>query len=279
MDKTDELGFALAIAAHEPAWYSHLCARERGARDARPFVDLEPFLDSRELDALDASLRAAVDDGGAAPDGGGASADGPAVWTEFRANCRKHADAIELQTRSRWPAHFEFEHCRRHRGNPHYWRPNANHADARFAALRGFVARLPFFEYTGKVTVIVNAPGDEGAEHVDHKMADWVSEFVWLRTSARKRFYVRDREGARHFVRSRCVWFDDHLAHNIARVDDAPATFSIRVDGKFNARFRSILACRGCFAQPGLREVLLAQCANTASADAEDIQFREPAPA
>ena len=64
-----------------------------------------------------------------------------------------------------------------------------------------------------------------------------------------------------------------------ARVDDGPATFSIRVDGKFNARFRSILACRGCFAQPGLREVLLAQCANTASADAEDIQFREPAPA
>ena len=43
------------------------------------------------------------------------------------------------------------------------------------------------------------------------------------------------------------------------RVDDAPATFSIRVDGKFNARFRSILARRGCFAQPGLREVLLAQ--------------------
>ena len=49
--------------------------------------------------------------------------------------------------------------------------------------------------------------------------------------------------------------------------------------GKFNARFRSILARRGCFAKPGLRDVLAAQCANTASADAEDGQFREPAPA
>ena len=31
------------------------------------------------------------------------------------------------------------------------------------------------FESTGKVTVIVNAPGEVGVEHVDHKFEDWVS--------------------------------------------------------------------------------------------------------
>ena len=31
------------------------------------------------------------------------------------------------------------------------------------------------FESTGKVTVIVNAPGEVGVEHVDHKLEDWVS--------------------------------------------------------------------------------------------------------
>ena len=38
---------AMTLAAHEPAWFSHLRAHER-TRDARPFVDLEPFLDARE---------------------------------------------------------------------------------------------------------------------------------------------------------------------------------------------------------------------------------------
>ena len=39
---SDELSFALAIAAHEPAWFSHLRAHER-TRAARPHARRSPL--------------------------------------------------------------------------------------------------------------------------------------------------------------------------------------------------------------------------------------------
>ena len=108
-----------------------------------------------------------------------------------------------MHNRVGWPEHFGFEECRRHRGNPHYWRPNyafhgrnittttpppsldANEdiadclgTEGQLGVLSTFVVEnlVPsIFESTGKVTVIVNAPGEVGVEHVDHKFEDWVS--------------------------------------------------------------------------------------------------------
>ena len=52
---SDELSFR---ARDRRARARVVLASARARADARPFVDLEPFLDARELDALDVSLRA-----------------------------------------------------------------------------------------------------------------------------------------------------------------------------------------------------------------------------
>ena len=230
-----------------------------------PFTDLTSFVNADELRALDLYL--------AERDLFNFQAHEVCV---FAAACRKHGDAIELHTKTGWPDEYGFEECRRNRGNGEYWRPNAN--AARLPGLVAFVARLPFFERTGKVTIILSAAGSCGAEHVDHKFDGWVSEFVWLRVaSSAKRFYVRGvgPDPPRHYVgvpgRACVVWFDDHLAHCIAPAEED--SYSIRIDGVFTPAWRKRLAQVGqCGEQVlrsagGLNAVLAAQ------------RFAEPPPA
>jgi hypothetical protein len=178
---------------------------------------------------------------------------------EFPAAGRKHADAIELQDRGgygddeTWPASFGFRECRGRRGSAEFWRHNAN--AAQLPVLVAFVDRLPFFESTGKVTIILSNAGDTGVEHCDHKFDDLVSEFVWLRTGVgpRKQFFVRDADGNKCYLKEKkigdddgaCVWFDDHHSHSYDPIDEA--CYSIRIDGVFTDAFRKHICSVGVF--------------------------------
>ncbi|KAI2511145.1 hypothetical protein MHU86_3280 [Fragilaria crotonensis] len=180
------------------------------------------------------------------------------AFTEFAAAGRRHADSIDLQTRTGhgenidWPAGFGFFECRANRGSAEYWRHNDN--AARLPELVAFVDRLPFFESTGKVTIVLSQAGDRGAEHVDHKFDDLVSEFVWIRTGVgpRKEFFIRDACGTKCYVDDKksegegiCLWFDDHHTHSIDPIIEA--CYSIRIDGVFNDAFRNYICNVGTF--------------------------------
>jgi hypothetical protein len=120
--------------------------------------------------------------------------------------------------------------------------------------------------------------GDLGAEHVDHKFDNLVSEFVWLRTGVgpRKDFFVRDADGNKRYVEEKesegegaCLWFDDHHTHSIDPVVEP--RYSIRIDGIFNDKFRHYICRVGTFCSQspdgatlgGLCGVLRAQGAGT----------------
>ena len=148
-----------------------------------PFTDLTRFISPEALDALDASLAANLVKGATTP---------------FLADDLKHADAVELcdKDTSQWPpaaaTEDAFRTCRRRRGDPSTWRPNENAATLR--ELSDFARDLEIFEATGKIAVLVNAPGSTGVEHVDHTMPDLVSEFLWIRPKwSTKIFYAKDR--------------------------------------------------------------------------------------
>ena len=197
----------------------------------------------------------------------------PFVISEFAAAGRKHADAIELQSREGWPVEYGFRECRQTRGSAEFWRHNEN--ASRLPGLITFVSRLPFFISTGKVTVILSEKGSVGSEHVDHRFDDFVSEFVWLRTGvgATKEFYVRDADGEKRYIKrdaeggaSSCVWFHDRHSHSIEK-NVLESSYSIRIDGVFTDQWRKYLCDFGVFAQQsvqgttwgGFREVLRAQ--------------------
>jgi Methyltransferase domain len=226
--------------------------------------------------------------------------------TDFDAAGRKHADSIVLQDLTSYgggpdddddddgnseaatvgvPVEDDFRECRTHRGSPEFWRHNAN--AAQLPGLVSFVDRAlqPFFQSTGKVTIILSPKSAVGVEHVDHKFNDWVSEFVWLRTGvgAGKPLYVRDANGDKRYVNDHdnsrkssdgvstsssssacCIWFDDHHAHSFDTIDEA--CYSVRVDGCFTEEFRKHLCQVGTFwngnqqgSSGGLRDVLQAQ--------------------
>lgn len=186
--------------------------------------------------------------------------------TDFDAAGRKHADSIVLQditgygddtldtaaTSAATTGPIDFRECRTHRGSAEFWRHNEN--AAQLPGLVAFVDRAlsPILSSTGKVTVLLSKAGDEGVEHVDHKFADWVSEFVWLRTGvgATKEFYVRDADGRKCYAAGNrnnecCIWFDDHHSHSFDTI--AEASYSIRVDGCFTEHFRAHLCKVGTF--------------------------------
>ena len=123
-----------------------------------PYTDLDSFVSSAHLDTLGVFLENKLP---------AILSDDTCIKQSFYAACRKHGDAIELQDNIDWPTKFGFKECRQNRGNPQFWKPNANHA--LLDELVNFIEKLPFFEYTGKVTIIINKPGVPGVEHVDHR--------------------------------------------------------------------------------------------------------------
>lgn len=218
------------------------------------------------------------------------------VTVDFDAAGRKHADSIVLQDYqsgygdddATLAEPLDFRECRTRRGSPEFWRHNEN--AEKLPGLVSFVDRAlrPFFQSTGKVTILLSQAGDVGIEHVDHKFHDWVSEFIWLQTGvgAIKQLYVRDAAGDKRYAVAEndacCVLFDDHHSHSFDTIDEA--CYSVRVDGCFTEEFRKLLCTKGTFwsnsslvnisACGGLRDVLQSQGSNLQPLSAKALQSK-----
>ena len=171
----------------------------------------------------------------------------------FVANNKKHGNAIQLTDTINWDSKFGFRESRLYRGNPHCNKLNEN--SVVLHKLTKFIYNLPFFKHIGCICIILNEPNVEGSEHCDHMFDDIVSEFVWLRTENKKRFFVRDNQGNKHYINNNCIWFDDHFMHNITPISEP--CFSIRIDGKFNDKFRNYIANQNKFKKSIFKQVLL----------------------
>ena len=126
----------------------------------------------------------------------------------------------------------------------------------KFDKLKLFVNKLPFFEYTTRVVIIINEPNKSGSRHCDHKFHDIVSEFVWIRTNKKKQFYV-EKNNKKYHVKNYCIWFDDHRMHSITPINEK--CFSIRVDGRFTDYFRKYIANQNNFHKKQYKEVFIKQ--------------------
>ena len=115
------------------------------------------------------------------------------------------------------------------------WRPTADAEE--FRALTDFIATLPF-EATGRIIVMYDDSGRAVPAHRDHDSAELCHEFVWLRTSLDKPFYMLNPEtGEKLHVRGHSAWFD--TVNQFHGADSSGGlSFSIRVDGKFSADLR-----------------------------------------
>jgi hypothetical protein len=116
------------------------------------------------------------------------------------------------------------------------WRPSEEAAE--FSELMDFIATLPFAA-TGRMLIIYDDSGREVPAHRDHDSEELCHEFIWLRTSFDKPFYMLDpRTGEKLYVEGHSAWFD-----TVNQFHGAEATgglsFSIRIDGRFSDSFRS----------------------------------------
>ena len=105
-----------------------------------------------------------------------------------------------------------------------------------FPKLQEFVKRLPMSEI-GRVSGFVSEPGIAGVLHKDHPQDHALKEFIWVRLSADKKFFVYD--GAKTYIESTAAFFNVLDFHGA----DAPTrlTFSIRVDGRFTPELREAI--------------------------------------
>ena len=248
-------------------------------QESGPFVDLTDFVPLEELQELDDYLKERL----VFSENEKVRLQGGEIGL-FTAKGYKHADSIDLTDRdtSGWCAdaftpysgNDDFRVCRGHRGDPKTWRTRNNPNARELPGVIDFVQNLPFFDQTGKISIICNRPGSQGVEHSDIELPDLVSEFVWIRPpSSKKKFYVRDPEtNEKHMFCGNIAWFDDHLLHNLEPVDEEVYQVSIRVDGRFTPTFRSLISQQGTFGDAlvppkwkeelppgGLKEVFLGQ--------------------
>ena len=109
-----------------------------------------------------------------------------------------------------------------------------------FAELTAFIATLPF-EATGRAIIMYDDSGRPVSAHRDHDSLDLCHEFVWFRTNMDKPFYMLNpKTGEKLYVRSHAAWFDTVNQYHGAD-GTGGLSFSIRVDGRFDADFRRLV--------------------------------------
>jgi hypothetical protein len=119
--------------------------------------------------------------------------------------------------------------------NPDVWEPSPESLE--FTPLMEFLATLPFAA-TGRMIIIYDSEGNSVPAHRDHVESEVCNEFIWMRTNFDKPFYVLNpASGEKRYVASHTAWFDTVNQYHGADAADG-LTFSIRVDGVFNEEFR-----------------------------------------
>ena len=125
---------------------------------------------------------------------------------------------------------------------------------AEFGELMDFIATLPFAA-TARMIIMYDDSGRAVPAHRDHDSPELCHEFIWFRTNLDKPFYMLEPEtGEKLYVRSHSAWFD-----TVNQFHGADATgglsFSIRVDGRFSDELRRTIPFprRGRSAAPALR--------------------------
>ncbi len=116
------------------------------------------------------------------------------------------------------------------------WAPSAEAEE--FAEVMDFVRALPF-KSTGRIMIMYDFSGSPVTAHRDHDRDDMSHEFLWLRTSLAKPFYLMDqRTKERKYVETYSAWFD--TVNQFHGADAAPGlSFSLRVDGIFTDELRA----------------------------------------
>ncbi len=107
-----------------------------------------------------------------------------------------------------------------------------------FSELMEFIETLPF-RATGRMIIMYDDSGRAVTAHRDHDSAELCHEFIWMRTSFKKPFYMLNPEtGEKLYVSSHSAWFDTVNQYHGADASGG-LSFSIRVDGIFTDEFRS----------------------------------------
>lgn len=109
-----------------------------------------------------------------------------------------------------------------------------------FSELMSFIDTLPF-DGTGRIIIMYDDSGRPVSAHRDHDSAHLCHEFIWFRTNFDKPFFMLNPEsGEKLYVRSHAAWFDTVNQYHGAD-GTGGLSFSIRVDGRFNADFRRLI--------------------------------------
>lgn len=122
-----------------------------------------------------------------------------------------------------------------------HWMPGANYPLYDF--FFDWLHDQQIFATYGRVYGFLNCPYQMEMPHVDMEEPDKPCDFIWLRTSLSKSFFIqpyRDCEPAeRSYVNGYVVWFNPGMWHCAGMTEHY--AFSFRVDGVFEPAFRERL--------------------------------------
>lgn len=193
------------------------------------YKDLDPFIDAARLRALDGYIRERIERRLHA------SHDlsfytGPFLL-RGDAPDRPGSRMIYLSRSERADDYYDLDRTE-------LWHPSEE-AEG-FPLLMDFIATLPF-ESTGRMVIMYDDSGRAVSAHKDHDSLELCHEFIWMRTSLEKPFYVLNpQNGEKLYLKSHSAWFG-----TVNQFHGADATgglsFSIRVDGRFTEAFRSLI--------------------------------------
>lgn len=243
--------------------------------NGQPFVDLDPFLDIEgfrqlNLESCYGLARSHWDEGNYGPGVYERPRETDLFWTEADLYMKRHPDWEEvgkltfadINERRRYlklrygiynPSHTVYLKKPNGRDYHSIANPDANpwtENSRFFPKVVEWVRKLPF-ESIGRVLYFVHEHDCDLVKHSDLKHSrdpavryvannPHEAEFVWIRATKDKGFYVYDEAtGTKHHVKGYAAWFNSFDVHGGDPTDNM--TYSLRVDGVFQADFRRAL--------------------------------------
>jgi hypothetical protein len=193
------------------------------------YMPMDTFMDVERLCALDSYITTRIERRiQAAANNDTAFFTGP-YRLEADALARPGTKMIRLSCSERPDSYFDLDQTE-------LWHPTE--AATEFSELMDFIATLPF-KATGRMLIMYDTEARPVSAHRDHIETSICHDFIWMRTSKKKPFYMLNHiTGEKLHVESYSAWFDSvNQFHGREGYDGL--SFSIRVDGIFTDEFKA----------------------------------------
>ncbi len=160
-------------------------------------------------------------------------------YVKFRFQVKSLGTKLLLRTYQDYTGAFDVKHLESRNRN--------TEAMSRFPCVERWLDKQTVFKEVGRIVLFINERQNGSPIHTDYAdMKTRKDQFIWINFRQKKRFFVLDGQGNKHYLDGTINTFDNANWHGSDPIDYA--CFTLRIDGLFTDNFLDATGLRTHYA-------------------------------